>query len=82
MARKRPHLIAILDSHIHDAFSRKRDVGSDEAWWDDVHAAALQGEFWSYLGSLRADVEGAEHLSTLRVLDVLAWMHVREQRAR
>lgn len=81
MARKRPDLIPIADSRTAKAFHRP-DPGADRRWWDAVRAASLDRNeeadgttLWDYLASLR-DVPGAAHLPTLRVLDILAWMHV------
>lgn len=82
LARKRPGLIPIEDSLISSTFWRKAP-DRDEKWWDDVRTAALDGRllangttFWKYLARLRSEA-GAEHLSTLRVLDIIGWMHAR-----
>lgn len=74
LARKRPELIPISDSLVRATFDRP-EPGTDTLWWDDVHAAALDADFWAYLTSLRQDVTAAAHLPALRVLDILAWMH-------
>jgi hypothetical protein len=80
LARKRPDLIPIADSHTRKAFSRPVPA-LDVTWWDDVRSAARDPRraangvtLWEYLGDLRpaADVT---HLPILRVLDILGWMH-------
>jgi hypothetical protein len=81
LARKRPDLIPISDSRTAKAFGRL-GPGADMHWWEAVRAAALDPRkeadgktLWNYLASLR-DTPGGAHLPTLRVLDILAWMHV------
>jgi uncharacterized protein DUF6308 len=80
LARKRPNLIPIEDSRIAAVFSR-RPPDRDEHWWDDVRSAALDPTpaasgttLWRYLARLR-DQAGQSHLSALRVLDIVGWMH-------
>jgi Family of unknown function (DUF6308) len=82
LGRKRPALIPIEDSRIAAVFSR-RSPDRDESWWDDVRSAALDPRpaasgttLWSYLTRLR-DQTGLDHLSVLRVLDIIGWMHAR-----
>jgi hypothetical protein len=80
LARKRPNLIPIADSHTARAFVRTAPR-RDKRWWDNVHAAAVEStvpacqttSLWRYLESLKSEL-GAAHLPTLRVLDILAWM--------
>jgi hypothetical protein len=80
LARKRPDLIPISDSHTSKTFSRKAP-GEDAAWWDDVRSAALDPRraangmtLWEYLADLRA-TRDVTHLPILRVLDIPGWMH-------
>ncbi len=80
LARKRPDLIPISDSHTSEAFRRK-PPGEDATWWDDVRSAALDPRqtangmtLWEYLADLRAAAQ-ATYLPILRVLDILGWMH-------
>ncbi len=82
LARKRPNLIPIEDSRIAVVFSRK-PPDRDKHWWDDVRSAALDpnpaasgATLWCYLARLR-DQAGQDHLSVLRVLDIIGWMHAR-----
>lgn len=81
LALKRPNLIPIADSSTKAVFKRPYP-SADVSWWDDVRDAARDPKpvvegmtLWQYLGDLRA-VPGAGHLPVLRVLDILAWMHV------
>jgi hypothetical protein len=80
LARKRPDLIPISDSHTSKAFSRKAPA-LDAAWWDDVRSAALDPRriangmtLWEYLADLRTTAK-VTHLPIVRVLDILGWMH-------
>jgi hypothetical protein len=80
LARKRPGLIPISDSHTRNAFSRPAPA-LDVSWWDAVWSAALDQRrsadgmtLWEYLAGLRAPAE-VPHLPILRVLDILGWMH-------
>ena len=80
LARKRPDLIPISDSHTSRAFSRPGPA-LDVRWWDDVRSAALDPRraangmtLWNYLADLCAAGE-VTHLPILRVLDILGWMH-------
>jgi hypothetical protein len=71
LARKRPHLIPVYDSHVKKALGRPRN---DQAWWSDLRCqltrdAALVRE----LETVRARA-GAGHLSLLRTFDVMCWM--------
>jgi hypothetical protein len=71
LARKRPHLIPVYDSHVKKALGRPWD---DQTWWSDLRCHlskddALVGE----LGTVR-DRAGAGHLSLLRTFDVMCWM--------
>lgn len=83
LARKRPDLIPIADSYTMAVFGR-RHPRIDLTWWDHVRDAARDLEpnaggltLWQYLSDLRSET-GARHLPVLRVLDILAWMHVKQ----
>jgi hypothetical protein len=63
---------------------KRRDPDADIPWWDDVRAAARDPEpkaagqaLWRYLSDLRGEPD-ALHLPVLRVLDILAWAHVKK----
>ena len=80
LARKRPDLIPISDSHTSETFRRK-PPGEDATWWADVRSAALDPRpeangmtLWDYLAGLRPAAQ-ATYLPILRVLDILGWMH-------
>ncbi len=82
LARKRPALIPIEDSAIAEVFRRKAP-DRDEGWWDDVRTARQDDEpkangapLRDYLTGLRGAAH-LDHLPVLRVLDIIAWMHVR-----
>lgn len=70
-ARKRPALIPIFDSVIARVTGFANSDGSWCAWH---HAFSTDKEFRDRLHSLRR-VTGIEHISLLRVLDVVLWMH-------
>lgn len=71
LARKRPHLVPIRDQHVLTALTG-RDYGPltlplrDALHQDSAIVERLQ--------ELRDDVEGAQQLSLLRVLDIVVWM--------
>jgi hypothetical protein len=86
LARKRPSLIPIEDSKIAAVFSRT-SPDRDKQWWDDVRSAALDSQpvasgttLWCYLARIR-DQADQDHLSILRVLDIIGWMHAHRDRA-
>ncbi len=74
MARKRPHLIPIYDSVV------KRVVGmphSGDQWQRWVVALQANDKALAQrLGEIRSE-SGQQHLSLLRVLDIVLWMHGR-----
>lgn len=71
MARKRPHLIPVYDSVISDTVG----VSSQDQWsrW----ALSLQKDDSALVRRLEdwRDESGQSHLSILRVLDIVLWMH-------
>jgi hypothetical protein len=71
MARKRPHLVPILDSVI----ARELKIVRGQ-YWDRLHAwlTADGGLNDTHLRWLREDAGLAPQISNLRVFDVLAWM--------
>lgn len=81
LACKRPNLIPIGDKRTARVFNRP-NPGTDAKWWEAVRTAAqdpaplADGQsLWDYLTSMRETVEG-HRLPVLRVLDILAWMHL------
>jgi hypothetical protein len=84
LARKRPGLVPIGDSRIAAVF-RRPPPDRDERWWDDVRSASLYPRktaagttLWRYLDRIK-DEENLAHLPTLRVLDIIGWMHARQR---
>ncbi len=82
LARKRPGLVPIEDSRIAAVF-RRPPPDRDERWWDDVRSASLDRRkraggttLWGYLDRIKCE-ECLAHLPTLRVLDIIGWMHAR-----
>lgn len=82
LARKRPALIPIEDSATSQVFGRKAP-DRDETWWDDVRTAMCDDlpkangvPLYDYLVRLRGTAH-QNHLSALRVLDIISWMHAR-----
>ncbi|MEX2551111.1 MAG: DUF6308 family protein [Nitriliruptoraceae bacterium] len=70
LARKRPHLAPIRDQHVLTAL-----VGQDGGNFTLPLRDALQTEgIVDHLQELRAEVDGAQQLSILRVLDIIVWM--------
>jgi hypothetical protein len=79
LARKRPDLVPISDSHTSRTFSRPVPA-LDGRWWADVRSAALDRQraaagmtLWDYLAALAA-AGNVTDLPVLRVLDILGWM--------
>lgn len=70
MARKRPHLVPILDSVVNETLSITK-----ERYWGPLHAwlTADDGANGSYLEALREDAGIGSDISVLRVFDILAW---------
>lgn len=77
MARKRPHLIPVYDRRVKALFRRP---AIDHTFWASLADALRANGFalWEQLVLLRAQAGIGEDISTLRVLDVIAWMHQRE----
>ena len=71
LARKRPHLIPVYDSHVKKVLGRPRN---DQTWWSDLRCQLVRDDaFVRELESVRARA-GAGHLSLLRTFDVMCWM--------
>lgn len=69
LARKRPHLIPIHDSHVREALGRPRN---DQAWWSDLHCRLAEDAELEVVRA-RAGADAA-CLSLLRVFDIMCWM--------
>lgn len=78
MARKRPHLIPIYDSVIADLVGMPNSAEQWTLWF-----AAFHGEngksFTQKLQNIRK-ASGQEHLSLLRVLDIVLWMEGQDRK--
>jgi hypothetical protein len=71
LARKRPHLIPVYDSHVKKVPGRPRN---DQAWRSDLHCQLAKDDaLVRELESVRTRA-GAGHLSLLRTFDVMCWM--------
>jgi hypothetical protein len=71
LARKRPHLIPVYDSHVKKVLGRPRD---DQMWWRDLRCQLTKdGALVRELGTVRIRA-GAGHLSLLRTFDIMCWM--------
>jgi hypothetical protein len=71
LARKRPHLIPVYDSHVKKVLRRPMN---DRWWWRDLHRLLLTNEdLVGELEAVRARA-GAGHLSLLRTFDIMCWM--------
>jgi hypothetical protein len=71
LARKRPDLIPVYDSRIKKVLKRPR---VDNRWWHDLRGGLVNNQdFVRELESVR-DRAGADHMSLLRVFDVMCWM--------
>lgn len=71
LARKRPHLIPVYDSHVKKVLRRP---SNDRWWWRDLHCLLLTDEdLVGELEAVRARAV-AGHLSLLRTFDIMCWM--------
>ncbi|MDN6458148.1 MAG: DUF6308 family protein, partial [Yaniella sp.] len=81
MARKRPHLIPIQDRIVDDVIGRDRQ-NAWELWWQTLTENPTLVERAKTLREHTIDPLGIRpELSTLRVFDVVLWMHGKEQKA-
>ncbi|MBG6183056.1 hypothetical protein IWX65_001003 [Arthrobacter sp. CAN_A214] len=72
MARKRSRLIPIYDSVVRPLMGLK-DSGSQWATW---HAALTDGtDLPGRLEAIREAADAPKHISALRVMDIVLWMH-------
>lgn len=72
LARKRPRLIPVYDSHVKSALGRRRD---DQDWWSDLrHQLITDLALARELEAVRARAD-AGHLSLLRTFDIMCWMY-------
>jgi Family of unknown function (DUF6308) len=73
LARKRPELIPVYDSHLKRVLSRH---WNDQTWWGDLRCQMTKdAELVSELEVVRARAGAdAAHLSLLRVFDIMCWM--------
>jgi hypothetical protein len=73
LARKRPQLIPVYDSHVKEVLRRPRN---DQMWWSDLRCQLTKDAgLVSELEAVRTRVgAGAAHLSLLRVFDIMCWM--------
>lgn len=69
LARKRPRLLPVWDSYVWNV------TGCRKSWWSDLQRAlqADEGALHGRLVDLRAAAGLPDHISPLRVLDVLIW---------
>jgi Family of unknown function (DUF6308) len=71
LARKRPTLIPVYDSHVKQVLRRPTN---DQSWWHDLRCQLITDEdLVRELESVRARA-GACHLSLLRTFDIMCWM--------
>jgi hypothetical protein len=71
LARKRPHLLPVYDSHVKQVLKRPRN---DQAWWHDLRRQLTRDDaLVSELEAVRARAD-AGHLSLLRTFDIMCWM--------
>lgn len=73
MARKRPHLIPVFDSVVAAQVGMADSGGQWRRWWEAFDGSGGQ-ELTRRLEVIRAK-SGQEHLSILRVLDIVLWMN-------
>lgn len=73
LARKRPQLIPVYDSHVERALKRTRTHGT---WWSDLHHQLTKDTVLiSKLEAVRTRAGAdAAHLSLLRIFDIMCWM--------
>jgi hypothetical protein len=71
MARKRPHLIPVYDSHVKKVLGRP---WNDKTWWSDLRCQLIKDDaLVRELETVRTRA-GAGHLSLLRTFDIMCWM--------
>jgi hypothetical protein len=71
LARKRPHLLPVYDSHVKEVLRRP---SNDQMWWGDLRSQLIKDDaLVRELKAVRARA-GAGHLSLLRTFDIMCWM--------
>lgn len=71
LARKRPHLIPVYDSHVKKVLRRP---ANDQSWWRDLRCQLRKDpDLVRELEAVRTRA-GAGHLSLLRTFDIMCWM--------
>jgi hypothetical protein len=71
LARKRPHLIPVYDKRVREVLGRARPDGP---WWHDLRCQLItDSDLVRLLQAVRARA-CADHMSLLRVFDVMYWM--------
>lgn len=71
LARKRPHLLPVYDNRVRNVLGR---AWPDNEWWDDLRWQLINHQaFVPHLQAVRSRA-GADHMSLLRVFDVMCWM--------
>ena len=71
LARKRPDLLPVYDSHLKKVLRRPRN---DQTWWRDLRCQLTKDDaLVRELETVRARA-GAVHLSLLRTFDIMCWM--------
>ena len=81
LARKRPRLIPVYDELVRDTLNRPKR--NDLWFWHDLRDAlrAEDRRLKRFLEQVRNRVgDAAEHLSTIRVFDVIVWMYAQKNK--
>jgi hypothetical protein len=71
LARKRPDLIPVYDSRVEKVLGRTRIHGT---WWHDLRCQLVNDQALVHLLQTVRSRAGADHMSLLRVFDVMCWM--------
>lgn len=71
LARKRPHLVPVYDRRVESVLDRTHIHGT---WWHDLRCQLINDPaLVPHLQAVRSRA-GANHMSLLRVFDVMCWM--------
>jgi len=71
LARKRPHLIPVYDSHVEEVLGRARTHGT---WWHDLRCQLTHDQALVHELEAVRTLAGVGQLSLLRTFDVMCWM--------